>query len=90
MDLNRSVKAVVTTGKVFLGLTQTRRAVKEGKARLVIVSSNCPQKEWPGVNVLEFPGTNAELGASCGKPFPVSVFAVLEPGESDILSLRNR
>ena len=82
-----ALKVAVDTGEVRFGLRSVRLAAKSGKARLVVVASNCPD-ELPGVNVktLAFPGTNAELGAVCGKPFSVSALAVIDPGDSNILS----
>ena len=87
MDIARSLKTVINTGKVCFGLDQTRKAVAEGRAKLVIMSSNCPE-DLKGAPVYRFGGTNIELGSTCGKPFSISVLAILEPGESDILSLR--
>ena len=88
MDITRSLKTVVSTGKVVFGLDQTKKAIKEGKAKLVLRASNCPERDFSGASVHEFKGTNAELGAACGKPFSISVMAILEAGESDILSLK--
>jgi large subunit ribosomal protein L30e len=90
IDEARALKVAVDTGKVILGLRRVRRAVKQEKARLLVVASNCPDpelKSLPGVKVHLFRGTNAELGAACGVPFSVSALAVLDPGESNILSL---
>ena len=90
IDEARALKVAVDTGKVVLGARRAKRVAKERKARLVVVSSNCPDVELrglAGVKVHVFPGTNAELGAACGVPFSVSALAVLDPGESNILSL---
>ena len=87
IDVARALKVAVDTGEVRFGLRSVRLAAKAGKARLVIVASNCPD-DLAGVTAkrLPFPGTNAELGAACGKPFSVSALAVLDPGDSNILS----
>lgn len=90
IDEARAVKLAVDTGKVILGARQARMAVKKKLARLLVVAANCPDEELrslAGVKVHVFPGTNAELGAACGKPFSVSALAVVDPGESNILSL---
>jgi len=90
IDEARALKVAVDTGKVILGARRARRAAKEKKARLLVLASNCPEadlKTLAGVKVHIFPGTNAELGAACGVPFSVSALAVLDPGESNILSL---
>jgi len=87
IDVARALKMAVDTGEVRFGLRSVRLAAKAGKARLVVVASNCPD-ELTGVTGrrLSFPGTNAELGAACGKPFSVSALAVVDPGDSNILS----
>ena len=88
IDVARALKAAVDTGEVRFGLRSVRLAAKAGKARLVVVASNGPE-ELPGITakVHRFAGTNAELGAACGKPFSVSALAVVDPGDSNILSV---
>jgi large subunit ribosomal protein L30e len=44
------------------------------------------QKE--GIPVYIFEGSSMQLGKACGKPFLVSALAIVDPGESDILSLK--
>ena len=90
IDIARALKAAATTGEVRYGLSQTLRAVKSGEAKLVVVSSNCHAKDdiasAGSAKTLEFPGTNVELGAACGKPYAISALAVIKPGDSNILS----
>lgn len=90
IDEARALKVAVDTGKVILGSRRVRRAAKEKRARLIVLASNCPDadlKGLTGVKVHTFPGTNVELGAACGKPFAVSAVAIVDPGESKILSI---
>ena len=90
IDEARALKLAVDTGTVWLGATRARKAIAANRAKLVVVASNAPPevvRAMAGLKVHTFPGTNAELGAACGKPFAVSALAVLEPGESNILSL---
>ena len=87
IDLTRALKAAVDTGEVRFGVRTVRQVAKAGKARLVVVASNCPvDLTSVGQKVHRFPGTNAELGAACGKPFSISALVVLDPGDSNILS----
>jgi large subunit ribosomal protein L30e len=87
IDVPRALKVAVDTGTVRFGVKQVRQTAKAGKARLVVVAANCPDElAGIGAKVFAFPGTNVELGAACGKPFSVSVLAVLDPGDSNILS----
>ncbi|MEW5936302.1 MAG: 50S ribosomal protein L30e [Candidatus Thermoplasmatota archaeon] len=89
MDMHRELRSAVMTGKVLFGLDQTKKALSSGRAKAIIVASNCPMPEIceqaGAARVLMFPGTNIELGAACGKPFAISALAVIEPGESGIL-----
>ena len=85
------MKAAITTGDVAFGVDQTEKAVKAGKAQMIIVSKNCPSEMLTaadvGVKVHVYEGNNMELGALCGKPFSVSALAVIDKGTSNILTL---
>ena len=93
MDLNKSLRLAIDTGKVSIGTNEASKAIISGSAKLVILSSNCPEEtvakakdsETP---VYSFKGNNSVLGAACGKPFPVSIIAILDSGKSDILNLK--
>lgn len=95
MDVNREIKRTVDTGKVILGANKSINSLKTGNAKLIIYTQNCPKSikedilyysKISSIPILEFGGTSLELGTVCGKPFLVSVIAVLSPGESNILS----
>jgi large subunit ribosomal protein L30e len=89
IDVVRALKTAATTGDVKFGLAETKKSVKKGEAKMVVVSSNCPDKSvvsGSSPKVLVFNGTNVELGSACGKPFPISALAIVSPGESNILS----
>jgi len=93
MDLNKSLRLAIDTGKVSVGAKQSNKAINSGSAKLVILSSNCPEETVTIANdgetpVYSFKGNNAVLGAACGKPFPVSIIAILDGGKSDILKLK--
>jgi large subunit ribosomal protein L30e len=96
MDINKALKTAVTTGQVFFGFEQTKKALSAGSAKLVIVSSNCPEdhiaaiRKQKKVPYFRFGGTNIELGSACGKPFSISVLSILNAGQSDILALGKR
>jgi len=92
IDLDKSLRSVMRTGKVLVGTKQAIKASKRGVAKLVIVASNCPdevKKEITAskVPMYEFPGLSVDLGPICGKPFIVSALTVLEAGDSDIMAL---
>jgi large subunit ribosomal protein L30e len=94
MDINKALRSAVSTGKVFFGINETKKAITAGKAKLVIISSNCPQDYIDDINKIKkvstynFRGSNVDLGSTCGKPFPVSVLTIVKPGKSNILQLK--
>lgn len=94
MDFDVSLRRALKTGKVCLGQKSTTDSVKDGKAQIVVVAKNCPGdfvsslKQKEDVFVYTYEGSSVQLGKACGKPFLVSALAVVEPGESDILSLK--
>ena len=93
MDLNKALRLAIDTGDVHLGSKQSSRAVDSESAKLIILASNCPEETVNFVKdgetpVHSFSGNNSVLGAACGKPFPISVVAILDGGKSDVLSLK--
>jgi len=88
MDINRALRNVIATGTVAFGTEQAKKAMKSGKAKLIIRAKNCPVGDFGTQDVYEFSGTNQDLGTACGKPFAISVLTVMEEGDSDILALK--
>jgi large subunit ribosomal protein L30e len=90
IDIMRALKTAATTGDVRFGLAETKKSMKSGEAKMVVVASNCPEKDslqgQPGHKFLAFDGDNVELGSACGKPFSISALVIVSPGESNILS----
>lgn len=93
MDINRSLRLAIDTGKVLLGSRQVERALKKKRVKLIIISSNLKMnfknelEKYSKVPVFQFNGNNHELGSACGKPFPISSLAVLDSGDSNIMDL---
>ena len=93
MDLNRALRIAIKTGDVLIGSNRSVDAVKSGKAKLVILASNCPIKvreaiENEDVFIYNYPEGSVDLGAACGKPFSMAALAVLDPGESELSSIQ--
>jgi len=94
MDFNASLRRAIKTGEVLLGQNMTSQCIENGRAQMVVVADNCPEnfremlKSKDTVFVYTFEGSSVQLGKACGKPFMVSALAVINPGESDILSLK--
>jgi len=96
IDVNKAILTAVKTGKVLFGTNNAIKNAKTGKAKLIIVASNCPQKsrgdieyscKLSNIPVIIYKGTSIDLGAVCGKLFMVSALTIREPGDSDILKL---
>jgi len=95
MDLNKSLRLAIDTGKVSVGSKQSCKAINSGSAKLIILASNCPEEtisiaENGKTPVYSFNGNNSVLGAACGKPFPISAISILDGGKSDILNLKGK
>ncbi|KAI5301858.1 60S ribosomal protein L30 [Ascosphaera pollenicola] len=94
-NINSRLALVMKSGKVTLGYKSTIKALRTGKAKLVIIAGNTPplrksELEYYSMlsktSVHHFSGNNIELGTACGKLFRCSTMAVLDAGDSDILS----
>jgi len=93
VDIEKTLKNTAKKGKVTVGTKQTKQCINDGKAKLVVISKNCPysieisklanKKKIP---VYNSSSNSIDLGYTCGKSFAVSVFAVIDDGGSNILS----
>jgi large subunit ribosomal protein L30e len=97
--LSAAIRLAVESGKVGFGSNQSMRDLLLGKTKMAVIAKNAPRpvKEdagkyggLSGIPVVEFPGTSIELGAICGKPYPVLLLTVREEGVSNILDFANK
>lgn len=95
MGVSEELGRAVASGKVVIGTERSMKIIMNGEARLVIVASNCPRdalsdaKQYTkvsGTPIHFFEKDSRELGLACGKPFTVNIVAVVDPGNSSILS----
>ncbi|MEM2440637.1 MAG: 50S ribosomal protein L30e [Candidatus Bathyarchaeia archaeon] len=96
MDIDKAIATAVKTGKVYFGANTAIKSAKTGKAKMIIVASNCPKEirgdleyycKLSGIPLIVYRGTSVDLAMVCGKPFVVSALTIREPGDSDILKL---
>ena len=94
VDVNKALKDVAKKGKISIGQKQTKTAIQKGQAKLVVMANNCPYAKTITILASEnkvplynYTSTGVELGYTCGKSFAVSLFAVLDEGDSNILQL---
>lgn len=99
VDISRALRTAAKTGSVEYGFKETTDAVTDEAAQAIILSRNMPDAsradllaaaEDHQVPIVEFQGTNVELGPALGQPFAVSTCAILDPGESEILQAAKR
>jgi len=89
-----AIRLTVESGKVDFGIKTGISALLSGAAKLYVVAENTPEEyqkkvfelaKKSNVPVIVFPGSTMELGAVCGKPFPVSVLSIYDIGNSNIM-----
>lgn len=90
--LTGAVRLAVESGNVEFGSRIAISELKENKAKVFVMASNCPvevKSKFGGtaIPVIEFEGTSMELGSVCGKPFPVAVLSVYSVGTSNLMEL---
>ncbi|KOS21440.1 60S ribosomal protein L30 [Escovopsis weberi] len=94
-SINSKLALVMKSGKVTMGYKSTLKCLRSSKAKLIIIAGNTPplrKSELEYYSMLSktpihhFSGNNIELGTACGKLFRCSILAILDAGDSDILS----
>jgi large subunit ribosomal protein L30e len=99
IDVNKAIATAVKTGKVAFGASSAVQSAQTGKAKLIILATNCPTNvredvqhysELSNVPIITFNGSSLDLAAVCGKPFSVSALSIREPGDSEILKLTEK
>jgi large subunit ribosomal protein L30e len=94
VDIDKILKNTIKKGKVKIGNKETKTAINDGSAKLVIISDNCPYKKdiydlanKKNIPVYSSNSSSINLGYICGKAFAVSVFTVINDGGSNILNI---
>jgi len=94
IDIDKAIASAVKTGKVSFGANAALLNAKTGKAKMIVLASNCPkemktQVEYYGklskVPVMTYRGVSMDLANVCGKLFIISALSIREPGDSEIL-----
>ena len=93
-SINSGLQLVKKSGKYVLGYKQILKMIRQGKAKLVILTNNCPalrksETEYCAIlaktGVHHYSGNNIELGTACGKHYRVCTLAIIDPGGFDII-----
>lgn len=95
-SMARAIRKCVDSGKVEFGTNSGVKKALSGKARVLVLASNCPSQvaqdaerfcKLSGVPLLKYEGTSIELGTIAGRPHPIAMLCVLDEGNSGILEL---
>ncbi len=96
INIDKAIASAVKTGKVSFGANAALQNAKTGKAKMIILASNCPKNikddiEYYGkiskVPVITYKGGSMDLAEVAGKLFIISALSIRESGDSDILKL---
>lgn len=96
IDVDKAIATSVKTGKVSFGANAALQNAKAGKAKMVILASNCPKDikeeieyncKLSSVPVMTYKGASMDLANVCGKPFIISALSIRETGDSEILKV---
>lgn len=95
MDLKTSLSVCVKTGKTYSGTKETIRALLMGNPKKIIISKDCKDKDrieyyckLSGTDYMIVNLSSLTLGEYCGKPFPISSLTIINPGNSNILDIK--
>eukprot|EP00997_Jenningsia_sp_PLL12_P010612 NODE_7927_length_432_cov_24.174935_g7067_i0.p1 GENE.NODE_7927_length_432_cov_24.174935_g7067_i0~~NODE_7927_length_432_cov_24.174935_g7067_i0.p1 ORF type:complete len:122 (+),score=41.65 NODE_7927_length_432_cov_24.174935_g7067_i0:45-368(+) len=92
--INHKLKLVIKSGKYLVGYKQALKTMRQGHAKLILISSNCPpirrtEIEYYAMlskcHVHHFDGNNIQLGTASGRLHRVSTLTITDSGDSDIL-----
>jgi large subunit ribosomal protein L30e len=96
IDVDKAIATAVKTGKVSFGTNTALQNSKTGKAKMIVLASNCPKDikdkvEYYGilskVPVMMYKGNAIDLAAVCNKLFVISALSIRETGDSEILKV---
>jgi large subunit ribosomal protein L30e len=94
INIDKAIATAVKTGKVSFGANAALQSAKTGRAKMIILASNCPkdikeQVEYYGdlsrVPIMVYKGTSMDLAAVCNKLFIISALSIRETGDSEVL-----
>lgn len=95
-SIDHELRLALSTGRVQLGSNTAEREMRRGRARMTVLSSNCPGEKAESIKrhgklaeipVLEHTKDSMDLGVLCGKPYPVSAIVINDPGDSRIIDM---
>ncbi len=100
-DINTNIKVAYKTGKIVYGKNTVLKEIRKDAFKMLILANNCPKELESQLNYYnevmgnklffhKYKGSSHELGLACAKPYWISVIGVIDPGDSDLLSLKTK
>ena len=101
-DIDTNLKVVYKTGKIVYGKSQVLKNLRRGNLfKMLIISNNCPMELMNQLNhynsllnnqifIYKYKGSSWDLGLACAKPYMISIIGIIDFGDSDLISLRNK
>ena len=96
IDIDKALASACKTGKVSFGANTALQNAKTGKAKMIVLASNCPQDiktqiEYYGeiskIPIITYKRGSMDLAEVCHKLFIISALSIRETGDSDILKI---
>ncbi|MFX1572981.1 MAG: 50S ribosomal protein L30e [Promethearchaeota archaeon] len=99
-DIDNNIKVAYKTGKIIYGKNQVLKQFRQDSPfKMLIIANNCPKNLENQLNhyntlmknkiyIHRYKGSSWDLGLACAKPYMISVIAVFDEGDSDLLRLR--
>ncbi|MBN1801521.1 MAG: 50S ribosomal protein L30e [Candidatus Lokiarchaeota archaeon] len=100
-DIDTNIKVAYKTGKIVYGKNQVLREMRKGSFKMILIANNCPKELEDQLNYYnklsgnklffyKYGGSSYDLGLACAKPYWISVLGVINPGDSDLLTLKSK
>ena len=100
-DIDTNIKVSIKTGKILYGRKQVLREMRQNPFKMLIVANNIPKDLELELNhynklskekmyIHRYKGSSWDLGLACAKPYMISVIGIIDPGDSDLYSLKSQ
>jgi large subunit ribosomal protein L30e len=100
-DVDMNIKVAYKTGKIIYGKNSVLKELRKSAFKMIILANNCPKELVSQLNYYnklmdnklffhKYKGSSHELGLACAKPYWISVIGVVDPGDSELLSLKSK
>ena len=100
-DVDTNIKVAYKTGKIVYGKNTVLKELRKDAFKMLILANNCPKELVSQLNYYnelmgnklffhKYKGSSHDLGLACAKPYWISVIGVIDPGDSDLLSLKTK